>query len=219
MYAVIFDMDGLMFDTQRVFIDAWDYAGEKCGIGKAGYMLHKTLGMSLTASLPIWQAEFGERYHLEKLKAFSKEFIKRYYEENHVPVKDGLYELLSYLHKEDVPMAVASSSPGWEVEHHLREAGVESCFCAVVSGDSVQHTKPDPEIYMTACRLLEKEPSECYALEDSKSGLLSAFRAGCRPIMVPDLWQPDEETRNIVLEKLTDLHAVKAYFERLPFTR
>ena len=77
---VIFDMDGLMFDTEKVFIKAWDYAGEKIGIGKAGYMVYKTLGMSIVASYEIWNEEFGDRYNQEELRKYTKEFLKNYYE-------------------------------------------------------------------------------------------------------------------------------------------
>lgn len=77
---VIFDMDGLMFDTEKVFIKAWDYAGERIGIGKAGYMVYKTLGMSIVASYEIWNEEFGDRYNQEELRKYTKEFLKNYYE-------------------------------------------------------------------------------------------------------------------------------------------
>lgn len=94
---VIFDMDGLMFDTEKVFIKAWDYAGEKIGIGKAGYMVYKTLGMSIVASYEIWNEEFGDRYNQEELRKYTKEFLKNYYENNKVPVKQGVIVIRYYL--------------------------------------------------------------------------------------------------------------------------
>lgn len=213
MAAIIFDMDGLMFNTERVFIEAWDYAGEKMGIGKAGYMTMKTLGMNIAASKEIWQAEFGERYDEEMLRTYSKEFLTKYYAEHKVPVKHGLYVLLRYLCIWDWKMAVASSSPKWEVEQHLKDAGVYEFFSVIVSGDMVKHSKPDSEIYRKTCELLGEKPQDCYVLEDSKSGLFSAHAAGCKPIMVPDLWQPDEETTKILFAKFDDLVEVKEYFE------
>ena len=124
MKAVVFDMDGLMFDTERVAILAWDYAGEKMGLGKAGYMVYKTLGINVEASNQIWKEEFGDRYNQEELRKYTKEFLKNYYENNKVPVKQGLYVLLEYLKNENIKLAVASSSPRWEVEKHLTDAGV-----------------------------------------------------------------------------------------------
>ncbi len=121
---VIFDMDGLMFDTERVFIEAWDYAGEKIGIGKAGHMVYKTLGMNVVTAYEVWRKEYGERYNQEELRKYTKEFLTNYYNENAVPVKPGLYTLLNYLKKENAKLAVASSSPRWEVEKHLKDAGI-----------------------------------------------------------------------------------------------
>mgnify|MGYP004645463121 FL=1 len=215
---IIFDMDGLMFDTERVFIMAWDYAGEKIGIGKAGYMVYKTLGMNIASSYKVWKEEFGDGYNQEELRKYTKEFLTNYYSENKVPVKKGLYNLLDFLQKNDCKMAVASSSPRWEVEKHLKDAGIYEYFKGIICGDMVENSKPDPEIYLKACALLEANPSECYALEDSKNGLLAAHRAGCRPIMVPDLWQPDEDILKIIDGKYEDLDEVKVAFESKLFT-
>ncbi|MEE0958671.1 MAG: HAD family phosphatase [Lachnospiraceae bacterium] len=215
---IIFDMDGLMFDTERVFIMAWDYAGEKIGIGKAGYMVYKTLGMNIASSYKVWKEEFGDGYNQEELRKYTKEFLTNYYNENKVPVKKGLYNLLDFLQKNDCKMAVASSSPRWEVEKHLKDAGIYEYFKGIICGDMVENSKPDPEIYLKACALLEANPSECYALEDSKNGLLAAHRAGCRPIMVPDLWQPDEDILKIIDGKYEDLDEVKVAFESKMFT-
>lgn len=95
--------------------------------------------------------------------------------------------MLNFLKQDNCKMAVASSSPRWEVEKHLKDANIYEYFIGIVCGDMIQKSKPDPEIYLKACELLEVGPSECYALEDSKNGLLSTYRAGCKPIMVPDL--------------------------------
>ena len=97
MKAVVFDMDGLMFDTERVAILAWDYAGEKMGLGKAGYMVYKTLGVNVEASNQIWIEEFGDRYSVEELWKYTREFNRDFYANNKVPVKKGLYVLLDYL--------------------------------------------------------------------------------------------------------------------------
>lgn len=209
---VIFDMDGLMFDTESVFIKAWDYAGEQMGIGKTGYMTLKTLGMNIAASKEIWISEFGERYNEQELRKYTKQFLTDYYAKNKVPVK-RLYVLLSYLKENGVKMAVASSSPKWEVEKHLRDADVYEYFMGIVCGDMIERSKPHPEIYLKACALLDADPGDTYALEDSKNGLLSAYKAGCKPIMIPDLWQPDEEILKIIIGKFDDLEQVKIAFE------
>lgn len=210
---IIFDMDGLMFDTEKVFIEAWDYAGEKIGIGKAGYMVYKTLGMNVSVAYNVWKEEFGDRYHQEELRKYTGDFLRKYYNENTVPVKYGLYVLLDYLRDTNCKMVVASSSPRWEVEKHLKNAGVSNYFVDIVCGDMIENSKPAPDIYLKACEILEATPEDCLALEDSKNGLLAAYRAGCKPIMIPDLWQPDEETLQIIVAKYDDLEQVKLAFE------
>ncbi len=176
-------------------------------------MVYKTLGMSISMAYEIWRAEFGDAYDQAELRNYSKEFLKNYYEVNKVPVKFGLYVLLDYLKSSGYRMAVASSSPRWEVEKHLADAGIMDYFSAVVCGDMVKKSKPAPDIYLKACALLGTKPEECIALEDSRNGLISAYNAGCKPIMVPDLWQPDEETLKIISGKYESLEHVKNAFE------
>ena len=111
-------------------------------------------------------------------------------------------------------MAIASSTPRDQIMEHLAETELTDYFMAVVGGDCVEHSKPKPDIYLRAAELLEIPPAECYALEDSRNGLLAASSAGCKTIMVPDLWQPDEEIKRCVLTILPDLDAVKEYLEQ-----
>ena len=205
----IFDMDGLMFDTERVFIKAWDYAGEKIGIGRAGYMVQKTLGMNIKTAYDVWKEEFGDKYNQEELKKYTKDFLEKYYYENAVPLKQGLYVLLDYLRGLNCKMSVASSSPRWEVEKHLRSARIADYLVGIVCEDMIENSKPAPDIYLKACEILGAAPEGCFALEDSKNGLLAAHRAGCKPIMIPDLWQPDEDTLRIIIAKYDNLEQVK----------
>lgn len=214
MKAVVFDMDGLMFDTEKVFVMAWDYVGEQMGIGKAGYMSLKTLGLNVEKSEQVLKEEFGDKYDRVTMRKLTKEFLTKYYSENRVPVKKGLYILLDYLKSQGYKLAVASSSPKWEVEEHMKDAGVFDYFQAIVCGDMVNKSKPEPDIYLTACEALQVNPEECYVLEDSRNGLLSAHRAGCKVIMVPDLWQPDEEIEGILFGKCSDLEEVKDFLEK-----
>ena len=213
MNAVVFDMDGLMFDTERVFVQAWDYAGEKMGIGKAGYMTIKTLGMNVESSRQVWLEEFGDCYNEEELRKYSREFRDNYYANNKVPVKKGLYVLLDYLKEQGYKLAVASSTPQWEVERHLKDAGVYDYFQTVICGDMVSKSKPEPEIYLKACEAIGVQPEEALALEDSRNGLMSAHRAGMKVIMVPDLWEADEEVKAFLWNMCHDLVEVKEFLE------
>ncbi|MBQ8555731.1 MAG: HAD-IA family hydrolase [Clostridia bacterium] len=208
MRAFVFDMDGLMFDTERVFVEAWDYAGEKLGVGKAGFMVMKTLGVNTEGCRRIWRETFGD-YDDEALWRYTKEYLDAYYSKYTVSVKPGLYDLLTYLRRKGYKLAVASSTNRAKVEKHLTSAHVREYFDAVIAGDMVERSKPDPDIYLRACAALGVPPEACYALEDSRNGLLSAHRAGCTPIMVPDLWQPDDEVLSFVTGPFDDLLAVR----------
>jgi HAD superfamily hydrolase (TIGR01509 family) len=170
--------------------------------------------MGIVASYDIWVAEFGDKYNQEELRKCTRDFLQDYYATFAVPVKKGLYNLLNYLKDNNCKMAVASSSPWWEVEKHLNDAKITDMFSVIVCGDMVEKSKPAPDIYLKVCEILGVRPEECIALEDSKNGLLSAYRAGCKPFMVPDLWKADEETMKIIAGMYVDLDEVKLAFER-----
>lgn len=211
MRAVIFDMDGLMFDTERVAIAAWDYAGEKMGLGKAGYMVMKTLGVTAERADEIWRGEFGADVDTKAMRRYGREYTDRFYEENKVPVKPGLYELIDWLSSAGIKRAVASSSTRRAVMRNLVSAGITDRFDVIVSGEAVGRSKPEPDIYLKACELLGEKPCDCVALEDSRNGIRSAYSAGCRVIMVPDLWQADEQTEKILYKKCESLLAVRDF--------
>lgn len=196
--AAVFDMDGLMFDTERLAMAAWDYAGEKMGLGKAGYMVMKTLGVTAERADEIWREEFGSNVDTKAMRRYGREFTDNFYEHNKVPVKYGLYELLDWLKSSGIKTAVASSSTRRAVLRNLESAGITDKFDIIVSGEMATRSKPAPDIYLKACELLGENPNDCIALEDSRNGLWAAHNAGCRVIMVPDLWKADEETEKIL---------------------
>lgn len=208
MKAFIFDMDGLMFDTERVFIGAWDYAGEKMGLGKAGYMVLRTLGMNTEACNQAWRDEFGSDVDILAMWNYSREYLEDYYSKYTVSAKKGLHELLTYLKSQGYPLAVASSTKRMKVENNLQSAGVRHYFDVVIAGDMVEKSKPEPDIYLRAAAELGVKPEDCTALEDSRNGLLAARAAGMRVIMVPDLWQPDDTVKQFIVgpfESLLDV--------------
>ena len=208
MKACIFDMDGLMLDTERVFVLAWDYAGEKLGLGKTGHMVMKTMGSNTEGCNRIWREEFPG-VDIDAMWAYTRDFLEDYYRSHVVTPKKGLYELLDYLKNEGYRLAVASSTKREKVEHHLCSANVRAYFDVVIGGDMVGRSKPEPDIYLKAAAELGVPPEECYALEDSRNGFRSAHHAGCKVIHVPDLWQPDDEVKQFILGPFESLLAVR----------
>ena len=205
MKAVVFDMDGVLFDTESVCMKAWDYAGEVMGVGKAGYMVLKTLGMNADKAVEIIKTEFGEGFDAVKLKKIGNIYSYDYFNTYGVPEKPGLYEILDYLKNKGYKIALASSTSSQSVYHHLKEKDIEKYFDAVICGDMVEKSKPEPDIYLKACAQLNENPDNCIAIEDSKNGILSAHRAGLQVIMVLDLWQGEAETDSFLLAKCKSL--------------
>lgn len=205
MKAVIFDMDGVLFDTESVCMKAWDYAGELMGVGKAGYMVLKTLGMNADKAIEIIRDEFGEDFDAVKFKQTGREYSYHYFNTYGVPEKPGLYEILDYFKNKGYKIALASSTSSQSVHHHLKEKDIENYFDAVICGDMVEKSKPEPDIYLKACAEISENPADCVAIEDSKNGLLSAHRAGMKVIMVPDLWQGEVETDSFLMAKCENL--------------
>lgn len=205
MNAVIFDMDGVLFDTERLAIECWDTVGEKIGLGKLGYMVFKTMGRTTPESVKIFQNEFGDRFDNDIFQKEIKEFNDNYFEKHGVPMKEGLVELLKFLDIASYKTAVASSSSKKSVLHHLCSTDIDDYFDAVICGDMVKKSKPEPDIYLTASAILGEEPQNCYAVEDSRAGLISAHNAGCKVVYIPDLYEADEEILKLVDFKFNSL--------------
>lgn len=193
--AVIFDMDGLMFDTEELTRVLWDQLGEEFGYHHVSAVMPETMGVRLDENGPIIKRRFGEDF---PFTAFVTEYRRRFTETiriHGVPVKEGLYDLLEYLRREHIVCAVASSTSREKVLDYCGKANVTDYFQTILCGDMVEKSKPDPQIYLTAARELDFAPSRCMVLEDSPNGCLSGIRAGMKTVMVPDQFQPAEDLR------------------------
>lgn len=209
--AVIFDMDGLMLDTERLFIKAWDWAGEQLGVGPFGYLGMKTLGMTVEADRAIINETFGGRITLEQVSELKHEYFRRTFDEQGVPVKPGLFELLKWLKEQEIRTSVATSTPAKTALPELEEAGILPYFDEAICGDMVKNGKPAPDIFLMAAEKLGVAPENCMVLEDSPNGIRAAFAAKMTPVMVPDLVKPDDEMREkaaYIVESLFDVPAV-----------
>ena len=209
--AVIFDMDGVLFDTEKLAVKCWDEIGVKAGLGKSGYMVYKTLGRTKEESVKIFEKEFGTRFNNEVFQKYYREYLNEYYKNNPVPKKEGLDEILSYLKDNNYKIAVASSSGRNSVLHHLDDAKITDYFDVIICGDMVKRSKPEPDIYLTAAKKLNVPASECIAVEDSESGLNSAHCAGMTVVYIPDLYIADNKTKEIIDLSFENLIEFKKY--------
>lgn len=214
MRAVIFDQDGLMFDTERISVEAWDLAGAEFGIHLEEEFLCTIRGMNHNTMKQRFFQVFGDTIDFEALRARKQQIFFRLVRERTVPVKPGLLELLEYFRQHGYKIALASASRKEYTMANLKEAGVESYFQFIITGDMVTQAKPDPEIFLTAARALGEAPEQCLVLEDSLNGVEAGLRGGFRTIMVPDLTQPDETLRKRVYAVCESLHQVRALLEQ-----
>ena len=188
--GVIFDMDGLMFDTERLWDTLWEPA---CA----------ALGLPLPADMEKFRA--GGR-------GLAGDNLRRHVDERFargVPCKKGLKELLATLEDMGLPRIVASSSPRNMIEMNLQTTGTARYFLDVVSGTEVAHSKPAPDTFLVAAKKLHLDPHDCLVLEDSFNGVRAGRAAGCVTVMVPDLMQPTEEIAQLYDRKCEDLLEVR----------
>ena len=204
--AVLFDMDGLMLDTERMARVAWKRALLERGfpIDDATYL--RLVGRTVHDAQVILSEIFGPELPFQEIFDLRQSYYDLDIEQNGIPVKPGLFELLDYLETNLIPKAVASSTPTWFAHHKLARAGIDSRFLAIVCGDMVSRGKPFPDLFLEAARQIDAAPQDCVVFEDSEAGVLAAHRAGMLPVMVPDLKQPVPEIREMAYRVLSSLN-------------
>ena len=216
MQPVIFDMDGVLFDSERTLLQCWlDVAGEH-GLDKAfvreTYI--KCIGTNSAQTLEICRSAFlplpGEAM-LRSIRDESAELHRMRYADGKIPLKAGVREILEFLQSKQIPVGIVSSTRKQIIEQRLRAAGLSGYFTGIVGGDAVRISKPDPEIYLLACREFGFDPGRTFPFEDSYNGIRAAGAAGMRPIMVPDIVPADEEMRRLSETVCKDLFAVMDY--------
>lgn len=192
--AVVFDMDGVMFDSERIVQYSFNKAGGEMGYGLLGdENICFTLGMNRAGRKAYFKEKYGQDFPYDAFQERYSEIYKEYVKRNGLPVKPGLYEILEVLEKKGIPTAVATSSSRENALENLRRAGVLKKFRAVITGDMVREAKPDPEIYQKACACLDIEPEKAMALEDAPKGIIAAKRAGMYAVFVPDILEDMEK--------------------------
>ncbi len=214
MKAVVFDMDGVLFDTEMVCMKSWMAVAEANGLPGMEDVFPECIGLNANDSRTVVLNAYGEDFDYPAFRQQTAEWFQAYIRENGLPVKPGAEELLNWLWQEKYAVGLASSTKRETVLGHLEQAGLRERFSAVVTGDMVVHSKPCPDIYLMACGELGVKPEQAYAVEDSPNGIRAAYGAGMRPIMVPDMIAPDEEMRRLSFLIRKDLREVLIYLRQ-----
>ena len=192
--AVIFDMDGLLLDSERVVLRGFEAACDELGCVVGFDVFARMIGRNYRSSRPILEEALAGQVAIETFEAVCRRHVQAIFEDG-VPVKSGVIDLLARLRKIDMPMAVATSTETARAREKLKKAELLEAFQHVVGGDQVERSKPDPDIYLEAARRLSANPAASVALEDSENGVRAAHAAGMTVIQVPDLIQPSDSLR------------------------
>ena len=203
--GILFDMDGLVLDSEALYTRFWREAAAALGYTMTA---EQSLGMRSLGKKhgqPYLESLFGPTVDYTAMRNKRIQLMNAYVEIHGIAPKPGIFELLDYLEENGIAAAITSSSPMEAIEKHLSAVGLMHRFRKLCSGHDIPNTKPAPDIYLLGAKELGLDPAECLALEDSPTGILSAYRAGCLPVMIPDLDQPGEDTQKLLYAKADSL--------------
>ena len=191
--AVIFDMDGVLIDTEKHYNAAWCQAATEAGFPFTRE--HALLLRSCEAKEgeKLMQGIFGPSFDYYAIRERRRELVRERLARYGLEKKPGVEETLRFLRAKGIKTAVATATALDITKSHLTTIGVYDLFDSIVSAKNVAHGKPEPDVYLYACEQIGERPQDCMAVEDSPNGIMAAYRAGLRTVMVPDLTQPDEE--------------------------
>lgn len=215
--AVIFDMDGLLIDTEKDLYRCWDQAMREYGFELTHRQLLDIRSMAPEFAYPMFSELFGERMVREywDIRSHRKQLMAEYVQKYGVQKKKGVDRLLEYLQGNGYKTAVATASDEERTRNYLGQVGLYEKFDRILCAASLPHGKPMPDVYLYACGQLHENPENCLALEDSDNGALSAHRAGCPVVMVKDLAEPRPDTAEYLYGVADDLEGVIPMLERM----
>ena len=212
--AVIFDMDGLLIDTEKHLVESWTQAAREFG-----YPFTREHGLMLRSltkqyAAPLLKEIFDDSFDYFTVRERRKQIMEEKIKKAGIERKPGAKELLAYLHKRGIKTAVATATDLERAERYLKEVDLWGEFDKVVCVSMVKIGKPEPDVYIYACEQIGEDPKDCMALEDSPNGIRSACAAGLKPVMVPDLTEPDEEISKLLYAKAVTLADVIDILEK-----
>lgn len=193
--AALFDMDGTLYDTERISMEGWNYACAKYGFQMTFEQICATHGHNAADNGRRFASWFGEDAPYWEIRDLRYEYMTAYLREHPVPVKPGVFELFQVLHSKNIRITIATGTARKTAASYWESTGVLPYIDASVCGDDITRSKPDPEIFLKAASLSEAAPSECIVFEDSRDGIFGARAAGCMACFVPDLEPASDEIR------------------------
>lgn len=211
--AVIFDMDGLMIDSEQVTCDGYAVSLSKRGYEPSVEFYKTTLGTNVKTTEILYKQQYGDDIPFFEILDEVHQYIENVFQEKGIPVKDGLVELLKYLKSHNYQTIVATSSARDRLDRILKQANLTAYFDDSICGNEVTNSKPDPEIFIKACQKLNVLPSEAIVIEDSEAGIQAAFTASIPVICVPDMKYPHDEYASKCYQIKNSLNDVLTWFK------
>lgn len=211
--AVVFDMDGVIFDSERAVMQCWKELAKKYNIPDIEQAVLSCTGTTMKRTREIMLETYGAEFPYDTYAKESSVIYHSRYDGGRLPMKPGVVELLTFLKEEGKKIALASSTRRQTVTNQLKDAGILDFFDQVICGDMVERSKPAPDIFLKACEELGVKPERAYAIEDSYNGIRAAHAGKLHPIMVPDLLPETAEMREKAEVVLSSLLEVISYLK------
>jgi len=208
--AIIFDVDGTLLDTERIYMEAWVQAGAQLGYTVTHEALMKTRAVSVAVAIPIFKACCGEDFPYDEARKERIRIAEEIIESSTAEqlVKPGTEETLAKLKEKGYAMAVASSTEQAKTDSHLEHVDLRKWFSVAIGGDMVKQTKPNPDIFLLAAEKLGVKPEECLVVGDTPADVLAGTAAGMKVIMIPDCVPPDEKMKAMSWKILDSIREV-----------
>lgn len=201
--AIIFDKDGTLHDTEKVYMQAWKAAAEEFNVPDIEATVRDCTGTNIPFIAEYWAKKYPDVPFEDYLPR--RQFYYFGILEQGIPVKEGAHELLTYLKAQGYKVGMATSTPWDTVKEHLERTDMTRYFDTIVTGDMIENGKPAPDIYLLAAERLGVDPADCIGVEDSPNGVRSIHAAGMKAVMIPDMVEPTPEVEALVWRKLNEL--------------
>ncbi|WP_024865294.1 HAD family hydrolase [Butyrivibrio sp. FCS014] len=211
--AVVFDMDGVIFDSEKCVLECWEVVAQRHSFSDIEEVFLACTGTNDKKTKEIVLEAFGQDFPYDEYAKESSVLFHEKYDNGNLPLKPGIFHILDFLKAENKKIALASSTRKEIVTQELRDAGLLHYFDKLVCGDMISKSKPDPEIYLKACKEIGVSPERAYAIEDSYNGIRAAHAGKLKPIMVPDLLPADDEMKSLAEAVIDNLDLVIDYLK------
>ncbi|MBR1507318.1 MAG: HAD family phosphatase [Eubacterium sp.] len=211
MKTAIFDMDGTLLDTEKIYQKYWKIAADELGYNLSKEQLLLFRSAAFEYGMKLGEEMTGDPVAYDRIRKHRKKLMEPLMQKIEIPVKPYVKEAMTFLKEHGVKLAVATATKMDKTLEYLGRAGLTDFFDEIISAKDVAHGKPAPDVYLYACERVGVKPADAFAIEDAPNGVKAGHAAGCRVIMIPDLTEPDEELMQLIDYRADDLMKAAEY--------